>query len=78
MRKGLRFLLLAMPAALALRYSSLDLTGSPISGGRLSDITLALNWYLNNNTRIMFNIVNADVDGAGSANFFMTRFGLDF
>jgi len=62
----------------ALRYSWLDLTDAQLFGGELMDVTIALNWYLNNVTRMMFNYVYADRDGIGSANFFQMRFQIDF
>jgi phosphate-selective porin OprO/OprP len=62
----------------ALRYSWVDFTDALVTGGELKDVTLGLNWYLNNVTRIMLNIVHADRDGIGTANFFMTRFQIDF
>lgn len=63
---------------LAIRYSWLDLTDADVFGGELSDITLGLNWYLNNVTRMMFNYVYAERDGIGAANFFQMRFQIDF
>ena len=61
----------------AARYSSVDLSDGGIDGGELDDITLALNWYLNPNTRVMFNYVNADAE-QGSGDIFQTRFQIDF
>lgn len=49
-----------------LRYSSLDLTDGAIAGGELTDVTVGLNWYMNPNTRLMFEVVNADLDGVDS------------
>lgn len=80
---------------LALRFSGLNLndgkekitegsyTGSSIiEGGKLNDITLGLNWYLNPSTRIMFNYIHADLKNRGSLNgqasFLRTRFQVDF
>jgi phosphate-selective porin OprO/OprP len=62
----------------AVRYSWLDLTDAEVFGGELMDITVALNWYLNNVTRMMFNYVYADRDGIGTANYFQMRFQVDF
>ncbi len=57
----------------ALRYSHLDLVHTAryddngmimdgsIYGGKLSTITLGLNWYLTPNSRVMLNYINADV-----------------
>lgn len=46
---------------LAARYDVLDLTDGTVNGGQLSTLTLGLNWYLNPNTRIMFDYVLANV-----------------
>lgn len=68
---------------LAARYSELDLTDKHITGGRLSDITLGLNWYLNPNTRVMLNYVHSDLDLSsinvknGNADIFAMRFQVD-
>ncbi|HPR64757.1 MAG TPA: porin [Thermoanaerobaculia bacterium] len=62
----------------ALRYSSMDLNDGPVSGGKEDNLTLALNWYLNPNTRLMLNYVNADVTDVGTVDAFMMRFHVDF
>ncbi len=38
---------------LALRYAEADLNDGNFKGGQLSNLTVALNWYLNNNIRLM-------------------------
>lgn len=43
---------------LAFRIDELDLTDQNIQGGRLTDLTFGLNWYLNPYTRIYFNYVH--------------------
>jgi phosphate-selective porin OprO/OprP len=63
---------------IAARYSRLNLDDQPIFGGKLQDVTLGLNWYLNPNTRVMWNYVHADRIDTGSANIFQTRFQVDF
>lgn len=66
---------------LAARYSALDLTDEDISGGRLQDTTVGVNWYLNPNMRIMLNYVHseADVRGEdGSADLVGMRFNIFF
>ena len=63
---------------LAARYSRLDLNHGSILGGKLDNFTLGLNWFLNPNTRIMFNYVLADRQDIGEANIFQTRFQVDF
>ena len=66
------------------RYSEIDLNDEEVNGGRLADITLGVNWYLNPNTRVMFDYVHADVDRRdlgledGEADLFATRFQIDF
>ncbi len=66
-----------------LRYSGVDLnSGDPdnngIAGGKLSDITLGLNWYLNPATRAMFNFVHAQLEDEGSANIAQMRLQVAF
>lgn len=62
----------------ALRYSTLDLDDEFNQGGEITDITGGINWYLNPNSRIMFNYVLADVEGSGRSNIFQTRFQVTF
>ena len=65
----------------ALRLSYVDLNSREIRGGTEIDLTAGLNWYLNGNTRIMFNYVHAramdrdepPIDG-GNAHIFQVRF----
>ncbi len=63
---------------LVARYSRIDLADEPIFGGRLRDVTLGMNWYLNPNTKIMWNYVSADRIDVGRAGIFQTRFQVDF
>jgi phosphate-selective porin OprO and OprP len=63
------------------RVSQVDLNDSGISGGRLTDYTAGLGWYLNPNTRMIFNYIYADLDRAGAdgyAHIWETRFQVDF
>jgi phosphate-selective porin OprO/OprP len=62
----------------AARYSGLDLNDNNITGGKLNDITAGLNWYLNPNTRIMWNYVYADKNDVGQADMLMMRLQFDF
>jgi phosphate-selective porin OprO/OprP len=48
---------------LATRYSAVDLNDGGFRGGEMSNVTVALNWYLNNNIRLM-----ADYNRAFSMN----------
>jgi phosphate-selective porin OprO/OprP len=65
----------------AFRFSYVDLNSQGIQGGKEIDLTAGINWYLNSNTRIMFNYVHVRVmdrdappiDG-GNANIFQMRF----
>lgn len=63
---------------IALRYSYLNLNDELADGGILSDVTAGLNWYLNPNTRVMFNYVNANLDDVDDANAFTLRTQIDF
>ncbi|MCS7312780.1 MAG: OprO/OprP family phosphate-selective porin [Acidobacteria bacterium] len=63
---------------IAVRYSWLDLDDQDIRGGRLADLTVGLNWYLNGNTAIKINYVRADRRDVGTAQFLVTRFQVDF
>jgi phosphate-selective porin OprO and OprP len=62
----------------ALRYSTVDLSDAGIAGGEQDDITAALNWYLNPVTRLMLNVVRADVQDVGEADFILVRWAIDF
>ena len=66
---------------LAARYSALDLADEDISGGRLQDTTVGVNWYLNPNMRIMLNYVHSEADARGedgSADLVGMRFNIFF
>lgn len=71
---------------IAARYSRIDLTDNDagIRGGEEDNFTAGLNWYLNPNTRIMFNYVRAnvedrdDLDGDGTLDVYQSRFMVDF
>ena len=62
----------------AARYSHLDLDDADANGGELDDVTAGLNWYLNPNTRMMFNYVHADLDNVSDTDAFMMRTQIDF
>lgn len=67
---------------LALRYSTLDLNdGNFLRGGEEENITAAVNWYLNANTKVKFEYVRADIDHdlySGDLDVFHTRFQFAF
>jgi phosphate-selective porin OprO/OprP len=49
---------------IALRMSHLDLNDldADVEGGSADNVTLGLNWYANDNVRIMFNYIQSDND----------------
>jgi len=49
---------------LGFRYDWLNLNSGLINGGNVSNITVGLNWFLNPNTKMQFNYVAANVNGA--------------
>lgn len=62
----------------AARWSHLNLNDGPIDGGSVTDLTLGLNWYLNPNTRVMFNFIHVDRQDLDSYDVFGVRFAVDF
>lgn len=63
------------------RISKLDLDDEAIQGGRLTDYTAGLAWYLNPNARLLLNYIYSDLqrDGQdGLSHIFQTRFQIDF
>lgn len=57
---------------LAARYSVMDLgtdTSTPSHYGKQSNVTFGLNWYLNNNSRVMFNTIRVNLDEATSGTY---------
>lgn len=66
----------------AARVSGLDLDDGPVQGGRLTDVTLGLNWYLNPYLRVTANWVRAFADrapaGDSRTDAFGMRVGFDF
>ena len=62
----------------AARFSSIDLDDAGIAGGKLEDVTVGLNWYINPNTRVMWNYVRADRESVGNADILQMRFQVDF
>jgi len=66
----------------AARWSQANLNSNNIQGGRLTDITIGLNWYLNPYTRITWNYIHPmlvnPVTGFSTADVYAMRFQLDF
>jgi len=63
---------------LAARWSYLDLSDENVAGGEVTDLSGALNWYINSNFRLMTNYVHSEVEDSGSYDGFTTRFQCDF
>jgi phosphate-selective porin OprO/OprP len=63
---------------IAARWSFLDLTDENVAGGEVTDVSAALNWYINSNFRLMNNYVHSEVEDSGSFDGFVTRFQCDF
>jgi phosphate-selective porin OprO/OprP len=70
------------------RYSYLDLNDEFVRGGKMWDITAAVNWHLFPNTRVSLNYVHSELDNRlispdpddvdGNADIVQARFQLDF
>ena len=68
---------------IAFRVDSIDLTDDDIAGGEQMTYTVGANWYMNPNTRVMFNYVfgqqDPNDDGAkADLQAFMIRWQIDF
>ena len=66
---------------LALRYSSVDLNDGGVRGGRETNYTAGINWFLNPNVRLMLNYTIANIDHdlyEGNIDILQTRFQVDF
>jgi len=72
----------------ALRYSTIDLNDGPITGGKEDNVTLGLNWYINERIKIMANYITVDTDddannaggvtGGDNPNIYQVRMQADF
>jgi phosphate-selective porin OprO/OprP len=65
----------------ALRLSYIDLTSQNIDGGRLTDLTVGLNWYLTPYNRAKFNYILANLDRnaiTSQTSIFGVRYDMDF
>ncbi|MBX9582235.1 MAG: hypothetical protein K2X87_18180, partial [Gemmataceae bacterium] len=68
---------------LTARYTYLDLNNKGITGGRVNDMTLGVNWFLNPYSKVQWNYFLADRDAAnpagdGLVHGFATRLAWDF
>ena len=67
---------------IALRVSGIDLDDGDVTGGRMTTITVGVNWYLNSVTRVSLNYVRAEVDdspfGFGDLDAVAMRFQIRF
>lgn len=67
---------------LAFRWSHLNLNDNNIQGGRLNDLTLGLNWYLNRYTKLQLNNIHAFLNsptyGPSECNIVAARAQVDF
>jgi phosphate-selective porin OprO/OprP len=61
---------------LAARYSYLDLSDKSVQGGRMNDVTLGVNWYLNQYTKLQLNYIRSIVDKGGVNNINTNVVGL--
>jgi len=71
-----RLLLRSRCVEMAVRWSTLDLNNDNIHGGRLSDVTAGVNWYLNGYTKIQFNYIRAMQQKFASPNSSTDIFGV--
>lgn len=66
----------------AARVSYIDLNDGDINGGRMTDFTAGLNWYLNPYTKFQFNYIKSNVNnpvfGKSFADLFGARVQVDF
>ncbi|MDR6306728.1 phosphate-selective porin [Nitrobacter vulgaris] len=46
---------------IAARYSYMDLNDNLVFGGKQNNVTVGLNWYLNDNMRVMFNWIHGTI-----------------
>lgn len=62
----------------ALRVSSIDLDAGSIRGGRMTDTTAGVNWYLNPAARVSVNAIVGRRDGLGTIAIAQVRFAIHF
>ena len=66
----------------AYRFDQVDLTDSGIAGGKQTIHTFGVNWHWNPHTRVMFNVMFANIQDNDTndqnVTSFITRFQFDF
>lgn len=55
------------------RYSTIDLNDNDQYGGELEDFTLGVNWYMENNLKMMFNYIHYDADNYNDDSKYMDQ-----
>lgn len=61
------------------RLSRVDLDHTTFAfGGKMTDYTVGLNWFLNSSIRLTLNYIHSHLHGVGSANILVLRTALDF
>lgn len=60
------------------RYDAIDLDDNPSSAGEADQWTAGINWYLNPNTKVMWNYVYIDLEHGAQVDVFEMRFQVDF
>ncbi len=60
------------------RYSSIDLDDEAVAGGEMDDLSFGLNWYLNPNTRVMWNLIFSDLEDVGDTQILSMRLQVYF
>ncbi|MCE2557545.1 MAG: hypothetical protein J4F98_02715 [Acidobacteria bacterium] len=63
---------------LAARWDHIDLSGGSVPGGSQQSLSLALNWTLRSNLRMLANYASTDPEGAGSVEHFGLLLHFDF
>ena len=60
------------------RYSYLDLDDGAILAGRLGNVTVGANWYLQSSVRVMLNYTWARLNRSNNGNIVGMRFQVDY
>ena len=56
----------------------LDLNDGLVQAGELDGLTLGVNWYLNPNTRLMFNYIRSHLERVGDTDIVSMRVQFNF